>query len=324
MGSTLSVWQLIFMLLFFCGAVAAVFFAKRSQNNGLFYAAICQLGIILIIAFPIAWLILCSIALTIGACLLLYGHAAKAPGKMIMGIVILLVGTITFGVLRHNLTSVDEVKEKQIRYENIQFEKLGKFSAEKYSAKNVAVLMPPDPSERQSEQIKAFEENYGAPVKHVEGMFFDFQAFYDKLRSSKRLSSGEIQKKLESEIRAYFGKSELAGVDVVLMMVGLPKDRAEFQTLFKVLKQKNVKLLIPNAHAVPAVRWFAPYVERGQIDAIVLLNVNSDIRNVIPENMEEAFNARYVLVTSENIDTVKADPNYKAMLVDRDVDGEEE
>ena len=82
--------------------------------------------------------------------------------------------------------------------------------------------------------------------------------------------------------------------------------------------KKKVSLLIPHGSTGYATQCFAPYIKAGKIGAIVLMNVDSSISADVPENPEEVFDSRYVLVTSENIDTLQNDRNYKVMLVDDD------
>lgn len=55
-----------------------------------------------------------------------------------------------------------------------------------------------------------------------------------------------------------------------------------------------------------------------------MMNADSSIQNDVPENMEEAFAARYVLVTAENIDAMLEDPKYRVLLFDDEAGQNEE
>ena len=89
------------------------------------------------------------------------------------------------------------------------------------------------------------------------------------------------------------------------------------------LKKASKILLIP-ADFAGRKNVLSPYIREGQIGALVMMNADSSIQNDVPENMEEAFASRYVLVTAENIDAMLEDPKYRVLLFDDEAGQNEE
>lgn len=322
MDVSFGIWQLVFIGLLFLGACVSVFLASRRQNTQLIYIAIGLLGLTLMVAFPDVWLILCLLVLTAGGCIVYYGQTAKSFQKSILGIILLLAGAIAFVVVRQFTGPDDEdlLKQRRMLYDLAQYEKLGKVANEKHPAAKAAVIVPADMTEQQKELVKAFEKGIGAPVVIVEEKTIDFQQFQ---QDNAGLSDEAYEQKLAEEknkysVEALLKSPKMAGVKVVLMMTALPGKKDECVSLLNTVKAKRMSLLVPADSAKRASVWLEPYIRGGQVCALVLVNADSAINRDVPENedMTAAFNARYVLVTSENIDAMKNDPKYGTMLVD--------
>ena len=323
MSGTFEVWQIVLLVLLFLGTCITAFFAYSTQKRALVYAVIFLLGLMLVVMFSNLFLSLAIAVFTVGVCLLYHGHASKSLLKMGVGIGIFLVGIVLFFVIKSNLTlDEDELSLRRNLYDIAQYERLGALAAEKYPGAEVVAVVPPNMSERQKKQLEAFEKKYGSAVTVVEEKQFDSQAFREE---NADLNSKRYQAKMDAEMAAcslpvLFQTPALRSADVVLMVTAMPSNKQECLRLFKVLTKmkKKVSLLIPHGSTGSATQCFAPYIKAGKIGAIVLMNVNSSISADVPENPEEVFDSRYVLVTSENIDTLQNDRNYKVMLVDDD------
>lgn len=318
MEDTFSIWQMVFMALLFIGAIASVFYSKRTQNPLYIHVAICLLGLILMIAFPGIWLFLCTLALTGGACLLYQGQNRNSLKKTVIGAALLILGAVFFVLVRQWQSPNEDSLQNLKKYNLVQYEKLGTFAKEKYSGSMVAVIVPPEMSEQQKELLKAFEKGLGASVMVVEETQFDPQAFREE-------NAGLQQEKYESKLKeemakcslgALLNSSALAEAEVVLMMTSLPAKKEEIIPFIKDLKDSGKILLIPEGSAKTAAKWLQKSIQEGQIGALVLLNTDSNINDKVPEDVNKAFEARYVLVTSENIEAMVNDNKYKVMLVD--------
>ncbi len=320
MTTTFSILQMVFMGLFLCGAVLCAYSAKKNQSTRSFFGAICMLGLVLITAFPNIWLILCILLMIAGGCLLVYGQAANVFSKTVTGMVLLLTGIIAFAVACGllNPDEEDELSKKRLQYGLAQYEQLGKVAMEKYSGSDVAVIVPPDMTEQQNEFVKAFEKGYGASVKIVEEKLFDSYAFQE---ANSDLNEKDYLKKFAAEqekcsLKTLIRSPELASADVILMLTVPPTKKEECIPFLEEVKKRKKVLLFPADTGRRISVWLEPYIRGKQVGALVLMNVESSIRNEVPEDAEGAFNARYVLVTSENLDEMMNNRSYRVMLTD--------
>lgn len=328
MMGTLSIAQIIWSVLLVLVAGVSGFLAARNRNLSLAYVAILLLGGVLMILFPGIWGALAVCAMIVGCCMFLAGRSKNISGKTKLGVVIFLIGTIAF-VVAQIMTQPDDdatLLGRTLSYDIAQYEKLGMFAKERYAGMNVVAVVLEGKSARDEQMLKAFEKGYGASVETVEWAPLDVLAFNEENRELKTdnprrynalLTQAEIEHSIENVIL-----SSASDADVVLLLVGLPSKRAEnLRTLNALKKTRKAKkiLLIPNGKG-GETEVLAPFIENGLIGAFVMINVKSSIQNDVPENVEEAFNSRFVLVTSENIETMKNDP----MLRDPEAENAEE
>lgn len=316
--------QLILIALLLGGAGFSVFLAKRSQRPLFIHVAILLLGFVLVVAFNNIWLGICILFLAAGGCMAYHGQCTKSFQKTIAGIVMLVVGLISFIVVRISLEPdpEEELSAKRLQYDLAQYETLGKMAMAKYSGQNVAVIVPPDMTEQQKKMLEAFEKGFGASVKVVQEKQFDPQAFRE---ANVNMQEDKYQKKLETEMAKFSLKTlllspEMAKVNVVLMMTALPAKKTECLSFLEEAKKKKKVLLIPADSAKRASVWLEPYISNkhghAPVGMLVLKNSDFNIQEDVPEKTEDAFKACYVLVTSDNIDNVANDPQYKVMLVE--------
>ena len=173
--------------------------------------------------------------------------------------------------------------------------------------------------------MKAFEKGYGSSIDVVEQKYFDYNQFREE---NVGLDRDAYEKKLqearqEFSLENMFQSSEMQGAEVVLLLTGLPAKRLECLDTLYGLKKASKILLIP-AEFAGKKNVLSPYIREGQIGALVMMNADSSIQNDVPENMEEAFASRYVLVTAENIDAMLEDPKYRVLLFDDEAERNEE
>lgn len=309
----ISITQVILAALFVLGAGAAAFVACRNRNSIYPYLAIVLLGCALFCLFPSLWLILCTCVMTFGGCVLFYGQKKNIQKKSIMGIAILLAGTIAFVVVQQLIQpdGPEKMHEKQMRYDLAQYEILGRYAKEHYSGQTIAAVIPKEKQPRHDELLKAFEKGYGSSVTVVEYDPFDMMAFIEENGELKENNPKRYQALLaKEEVKQSFEAQVLAGADdadVVLFVSGLPGKRMECLRALNAFKKAKKTLLIPSGCG-GETSVLAPFIEKGTVGAFVMIKGDSSIQNDIPEDPQEAFNSRFEFVTSENIEEKKNDP----------------
>lgn len=324
---TLSLWQIILSFVFLFCAAGSIFHAMRTRKLQSTFCSVAFLGLIVIVVMP-GWLTaFCTAVCVVGICMYLYGKSSGNFRKSITGSIVFVCGLIAFLIIRAFLAPDDNetMRWKLQQYGLSQYEKLGQYAREHYPEKNVMAVVPENMPERQKEYLKAFEKGYGSSIEVVEQGYFDSIRFREE---NAGLDSETYRRKMqeaqqELSLEKIFQSSEMRDADVILLIAGLSGKRSDCLAALNSLKENSQTLLIP-ADCSGVTSVLSPYIRDGQIGALVLMNVNSSIRNDVPESMEEAFAARYVLVTAENIDAMLNDPLYRVVLFDEEAEQDEE
>lgn len=324
---TLSMWQIIFAFVFLFCAAGSIFHAMRSRKMQSTYCSVGFLGILLVVVMP-GWLTaICALIGVIGICILIHGKSTGNFRKSVTGMILLICGLVAFLIGRAFMGPDDDetLRWKLQQYGLSQYEKLGRYAKEQYPDKSVMAVVPENMPERQKEFLKAFEKGYGSSIDVVEQGNFDYNRFREENTGLDRDTYEEKlqEAKQEFSLENIFQSSEMQGAEVVLLLTGLSGNRLECLDTLNSLKKASKILLIP-ADFAGRKNVLSPYIREGQIGALVMMNADSSIQNDVPENMEEAFAARYVLVTAENIDAMLEDPKYRVLLFDDEAGQNEE
>ena len=327
MLENLSAFQIILAFIFLLFAGGSAFYGARSRKTVPIYSALVFLGFILMTLFP-GWLLaLCILMIVVGACILFHGQSKQIFKKKVTGWILLFAGLIAFAVIRYVMAPDDNetLRLKLKQYSLAEYEKLGSFAQERYAGLNVIAVVPENMTDRQKDCLKAFEQGYGGTVDTVEQKMIDFVAFREE---NAHLESAEYNALLQKTINDHslenlFRSGEMIGVDVVLLLTSLPGKRIECLSTLNSLRDSRKILLLP-MDCAGRVNVLSTYIRDGLIGALVMMNADSSIKNDVPENLEEAFNSRFVLVTAENIDAMLEDPKYRVVLFDDEAEPREE
>jgi len=214
-----------------------------------------------------------------------------------------------------------KLAEYQIRYQEICGEKLGKYLAGKYADKKVVIItqpkMPMD-SDSEVEQIpdpllEGLRTGFGDSVTIIDevspelpkgmgepGMMGGMMATpeggaggEDAGMMMPPMDSWFTPKAFDKIARRYKGRC-----DLIVTMMGLPEavGKMDFWEL-----EKRPKVVVANG----AVSMLKRYIKDGDVVAAISFNPGGSYdEHPPPEDLDEAFAKRYLLVTPENVDSI--------------------
>lgn len=266
------------------------------------------------------FIVLGIILLSAAAFTVLKGFRTHNPMKKVQGLFIAFFGVL-FLVLS-GLFSGGEGKDMNkymSRLEYVQGYALGNFVREKYAGKTVSAVIRSDvtPEEEagQKEIIRGFEASWGSPVQ-INIMKIAPRFVGDPTPEAPNTSN--LQEWKKSLSGASFNEAlSNAGSDIVLDFAGLPVAAAEQQKV-DVLNTGSPLLIFP-AGIVENCSILLEPLRRGTVAAIVLERLDAGKLSAIPRSEQEAFNARFVLVTAGNVDELAKSEDYKYILNDPDL-----
>ena len=209
-----------------------------------------------------------------------------------------LVDTGSFGGMSR------EMKEALASYERFSeasAQAAGELVSKKFAGKNVLVVASGGNAwEKQPNKLVEYVKKYitGANVS-VKGLPYD-------------VPENDTGMMVEEYMNAkYFNQlfDENKDVDVFVMTISLPYDPSQMAKI-KLWNQKNApKLVLINAD----VNFLGAEIKKGTIAGAVVMRPDlkqEDFEKNAPKDLKAAFEARYLLITPENIDaTAKKYPN---------------
>ncbi len=190
-----------------------------------------------------------------------------------------------------------EMKEALASYERFSeasAQAAGEFVSQKFAGKNVMVVASGGNAwEKQPNKLVDYTKKYitGANVT-VKGLP------YDVSENDGGMSEEYMNAK-------YFNQlfDENKDVDVFVMTLSLPYDPSQMAKIKLWNQKKGAQLVLINAD----VNYLGAQIKNGKIAAAVVMRPDlkqEDFEKNAPKDLKAAFEARYVLVTTENIDTI--------------------
>ena len=202
-----------------------------------------------------------------------------------------LVDTGSFGGMSREMKEALACYE---RFSEASAQAAGELVSKKFAGKNVLIVASGGNAwEKQPNKLVEYTKKYinGANVT-VKGLPYDTPAG----------DSGMMEEYMNAK---YFNQlfDENKDVDVFVMTLSLPYDPSQMARI-KLWKQKNPpKLVLINAD----VNFLGQEIKKGTIAGAVVMRPDlkqEDFEKNAPKDLKEAFEARYVLITPENIDAM--------------------
>lgn len=236
---------------------------------------------------------------------------------MIGGVAAMLVGAILF-MNPFGCSNLSVMRKNTVLYNQAQGEYLGKYAAEHFAGKKVAVVVSSldDETAKQmtAEFIAAFEKGFGGKVeKTVTAKFVQPGS-----RPPEEMTAEDLERSPKNAHPYNQAFDECEGCEVILNFAGLPNvlptERAELKKISAIQSGTAVMLLPQNESN--QVQYLREYIRDGAIAALVINRVDANklAKDAVPEKIEDAFKARFLLVDKKNIEELAESANYKYLL----------
>lgn len=186
--------------------------------------------------------------------------------------------------------------ERETNYQKIFTKKLGLYLKEKYPGKKLLLLCDPISDINNNPQIEGFKEGIGNDLEIVDILVPEppkQNAGPEGLGMMEPMEVWFFAKDLDKLI----GKKKF---DMLVTFAGIPRGVTCAGKDFKNPGLKGKKVII----AAGSVYDWKYAIKEGAIPAAVSYKPNAVYDEKLPRNLDEAFDKRFVLITSDNIDTV--------------------
>jgi len=222
---------------------------------------------------------------------------------------LLAVGTIFSG---GNRVDVEAIRERELAYAEISTHKLGAYLGEKFAGSDAVVIVPIDfgvPNESAVAQLRGLKEGLGTDVEIVAEvspeLSEEFKQMMEQAPEGAEMPYMGMAPMMDMMIRAEqfnkIFKEEAKGVDLVITLVGLPMD---LENLICWKMSDPPKLAVYSAMQVPRLK---EAIKQDYVSALIAYRPDPDMEQKdIPDDMEEAFAKRYLLITPENVEEYAA------------------
>lgn len=212
-----------------------------------------------------------------------------------------------------------DLLKKEFRFNEVQGEYLGQFVRQQHSGKTVAIILPGNQNSRdgellqtEKEFIAAFEKGFGGKVT-VKAM-----PVPDMDMPGTDAPAEEIEKYMAvsrslSLAASYDRTFDSVDCEVLVNLAGLPPDAYEFRRLSAFDQPGRIFILAENGNN--QTERLHKIIKSGVIGGLVMISSTpKKLSEDLPDDLEGAFRARYVLITPDNVEEYVNDPLYKNRL----------
>jgi len=244
------------------------------------------------------------------------GFKQRNQFRTLAGVVFAIIALIIFSMSGSMSSSDSEMTRNLTRFDYICGFALGKYVRENYPDKTVSALVRSDVSgkaaDTQREIIKGFEAAWGSQVQ------------VNTLTVAPRFNTPDAQHRIASNLQAWekslsaesFNTALTAcATDIVLDFAQFPQKLEDLESLSSLTGGKPMLILPQGADQFS--QYLEDPIKKGYVAAMVLPNVKAKkLSAKIPASEDEAFNQRFIMVTSKNFDDFAKDNSYKWRLLD--------
>lgn len=209
--------------------------------------------------------------------------------------------------------------ENLLKYDNVQAECLGDFVKRNYPGKTVGIVLSgfnstEESKKEQEDFVRSFEKGFGKAATKSATLPDPASIKYSNTETT---AAGEEQRRLQRgqfySASTYDDIIAQTGCDVVLNLAGFPPDKEEMPQL-ACLRDTERVLILP-CNESNHTQYLREAIRSGVVGALVIFNIDaSPLKKDLPENREQAFRTRFLMLTKENIDAVADLPEYKSRL----------
>ena len=222
---------------------------------------------------------------------------------------------------------VEEIREREQRYNRVAGQKLGQYLAQEMSGKAALVIKPiemtEEPNETVTAQIEGLKEGLGNAIDIIDVVSPPIPEEYKQYMEETAEAEGvdpEMQMEYEMYpmMEAAFDAETFnnlyeqygQGTDLVITLAGLPMD-IENMSIWDM--QTPPELAVFGIGSGPGpVPKLADAIRQGFVAAYITFKPRQQVEEdkSIPDDLDAAFNKRYLLVTPKNVDALMEEYEY--------------
>ena len=238
------------------------------------------------------------------------GYPWARPLTIVCVVVTLLLALTTMMPDRSQQRIARQYMEQERRYQEVVGEKVGRMVAEEYTDGEILVVAA---SEEPSPYLRGLEKGIGNAVS-LEVVVPDYARYHREMLEAQGIEVDEFEdmdyrmgpEGMEMMLSATLMDETIGAArqtpNAIVNLVGLPYDIDEMRFW---RRRESPPMIVVSGMGYMGMSNLASRIARGQIAAMVIRRPDVGLElEAIPRNVEEAFNRRYILVTSENLDEV--------------------
>ena len=221
-----------------------------------------------------------------------------------------------------NASEHEEIRQKALKYDSIAFKKFAEYLVAKHADSKAVVILPAfGTAEREIERKNATIDVFMNTIRNggievvMEEVYDPVAAMAEQLREQgiEAPTGEEMDMEMygEAEITVKYIEGVLASVpgeyNMIISLAGFPYDAGEISIFKEEDEDAKKKIALHNA----PINMFKPAIKSGWIVCSLQHKpgVKWNYKEPIPEDEQEAFDQRFMLVTPENVDQI--DKDYK-------------